>query len=89
MNSSNDYLNSHKTKETSTLKIGMFSMGYFISVFIMMAFNSYVWTFYEGELGLISIVPLWPIYMVIGNVVYTLWSMIVNPLSGRQPGAAY
>jgi GPH family glycoside/pentoside/hexuronide:cation symporter len=80
MNSLNENLNSLETKETSTLKMGMFSMGYFTSVFIMMAFNSYVWTFYEGELGLISIVPLWPIYLVIGNVVYTLWSMVVNPL---------
>ncbi len=60
----------------------MFSTGYFFNAFVIVAFNNYVWTFYEGELGLISIVALWPIYMAIANVIFTIWSMLCNPLVG-------
>ncbi|MFX1525800.1 MAG: MFS transporter, partial [Promethearchaeota archaeon] len=71
-------------KTTSIVKILLFSTGYFFSIFVMMAFNSFVWTFYEHNLGLVSIfkVSLWPIYMAIANVIYTVWSMVVGLLIG-------
>ncbi len=75
-------LNSDEVKKTSTLKMFMFSMGYFFNIFIIMAFNSFVWTFYEDNLGFVSIVSLWPIYMALANVVYTIWSMVVGLLIG-------
>ena len=75
-------LNSDEVKETSTQKMLSFSMGYFFNIFIMMAFNSFVWTFYEDNLGLGGIVSLWPIYMAMANVIYTIWSMAVGLLIG-------
>ena len=63
-------------------KMTLFSMGFFVNVFFIVAFNNYVWTYYEGELGLISIIPLWPIYMAVANVIFTIWNMINNPLVG-------
>ncbi|MHA1508477.1 MAG: MFS transporter, partial [Promethearchaeota archaeon] len=60
----------------------LFSTGYFLNTFLMIAFNSYVWTFYEGELGLIGIASLWPIYMAIANVIYVIFSMLINPVIG-------
>lgn len=82
MNLSAEIQKSDESKEVSTIKMITFSTGYFLNIFLMVAFNSYVWTFYEGELGLISIVSLWPIYMAIANLIYTLWSMVTNPLLG-------
>ncbi|MHA2007225.1 MAG: MFS transporter [Promethearchaeota archaeon] len=73
---------SEESTEVSTLKMATFSTGYFLNIFLMVVFNSFVWTFYEGELGLIGIIPLWPIYMAIANVVYTIWSMSTSPLLG-------
>jgi len=75
-------LNSDEVKETSTVKMLTFSMGYFFNIFIIMAFNSFVWTFYEDNLGFVSIVSLWPIYMAMANVIYTIWSMVVGLLIG-------
>ncbi len=75
-------LNSDGMKKASTLKMFFFSMGYFFNIFIMMAFNSFVWTFYEDNLGFVSIVSLWPIYMAMANFVYTIWSMVVGLLIG-------
>ena len=75
-------LTTNEVKETSTLKMLTFSMGYFFNIFIIMAFNSFVWTFYEDNLGLVSYVSLWPIYMAIANVIYTIWSMVVGLLIG-------
>ena len=75
-------LNSDEVKKSSTLKMFLFSMGYFFNIFIMMAFNSFVWTFYEDNLGFVSIVSLWPIYMALANVVYTVWSMVVVLIFG-------
>jgi Na+/melibiose symporter-like transporter len=72
----------NETQKSSNVKLFTFSMGYFLNIFVMVAFNSYVWTFYEVELGLISIESLWPIYMAIANILYTLWSMITNLLIG-------
>ncbi|MFW9875956.1 MAG: MFS transporter [Candidatus Thorarchaeota archaeon] len=69
-------------KDVAILKLIMFSMGYFLNIFVLVAFNSYVWTFYEVELGLISVVSLWPLYMAIANVIYTIWSIVTNPLLG-------
>jgi len=66
----------------STWKMILFSTGYFLNTYLMIAFNNYVWTFYEGELGLINIVSLWPIYMAIANTIYTIWSMLTNPFIG-------
>ena len=72
----------HSSKEASMSKMITFSFGYFLNIYLMVAFNSYVWTFYEVELGLISIVSLWPLYMAIANIIYTIWSMITNPFIG-------
>ena len=71
-----------KFKEKNIGKTILFSMGYFFNTYIIVAFNNYVWTYYEGELGLISLISLWPIYMAIANAIYTIWSMISNPLLG-------
>jgi Na+/melibiose symporter-like transporter len=78
----NPSIETQKSDNASTTKMITFSMGYFLNIFIMVAFNSYVWTFYEVELGLMGIVSLWPIYMAIANMIYTIWSMISNPLLG-------
>jgi Na+/melibiose symporter-like transporter len=71
-----------QSEEPSLIKMILFSSGYFLNIFLMVAFNNFVWQFYEGELGLIGIVALWPIYMAIANAIYTIWSMIVNPVMG-------
>ncbi|MFX1532266.1 MAG: MFS transporter, partial [Promethearchaeota archaeon] len=60
----------------------LFSAGYFFNTFLIIAFNNYVWTFYENELGLVSIISLWPIYLAITNTIFTIWSMISGPLIG-------
>jgi Na+/melibiose symporter-like transporter len=80
MKTSNNDSNQVQPVEPSLTKMVMFSTGYFLNTFLMIAFNSYVWTFYEGELGLISIAPLWPIYMAIANTIFTLWSILINPV---------
>jgi len=82
MKTSNNDVNQAQPEEPSLIKMMMFSTGYFLNTFLMIAFNNYVWTFYEGELGLISIVSLWPIYMAIANTIYTIWSMLINPVVG-------
>ena len=82
MNSSSKSQRSDGPKEASLSKMITFSFGYFLNIYVMVAFNSFVWHFYEVELDLISIDSLWPIYMVIANVIYTIWSMITNPLLG-------
>ena len=82
MKTSNNNVNQTQPEESSTIKMVMFSTGYFLNTFLMIAFNNYVWTFYEGELGLISIVPLWPIYMAIANTLYIILSMLINPVIG-------
>ncbi len=69
-------------KETSTVKTILFSLGYFFNSFFIVAFNNYVWTFYEGELGLISIIASWPLYMAFASVVFNILSMLINPLVG-------
>ena len=82
MNSSSKSQRSDKPKEASISKMITFSFGYFLNIYVMVAFNSYVWTFYEVELGLMGITSLWPLYMAIANIIYTIWSMITNPLLG-------
>jgi MFS family permease len=82
MKASNNDVNHIQTEEPSMIKMVMFSTGYFLNTFLMIAFNNYVWTFYEGELGLISIVPLWPIYMAFANTLYIILSMLINPVIG-------
>ncbi len=82
MKESKTSLNTANTKEYNLGKMLMFSMGYFLNGFMLVAFNNYVWTYYEGELGLISIVSLWPLYMFIVNVIFTIWSMLINPILG-------
>ncbi|MFX1280483.1 MAG: MFS transporter [Promethearchaeota archaeon] len=82
MNKSIEPQNIDESKGSSISKLIMFSMGYFLNIFIMMAFNTYVWTFYEVELGLIGFVSLWPLYMAIANIIFTVWTMITNPLIG-------
>ncbi len=82
MKTSNNDVNQAKSEEPSLMKMVMFSTGYFLNTFLMVAFSSYVWTFYEGELGLIGIASLWPIYLAIANAIYTIWSMLINPVIG-------
>lgn len=82
MKESKTSLNAADTKEYNLGKMLMFSMGYFLNGFMLVAFNNYVWTFYEGELGLISIISLWPLYMFLANVIFTIWSMLINPILG-------
>jgi len=60
----------------------MFSMGYFFNGFLIVAFNNFVWHYYESELGLIDIINLWPIYMAVVNVIFTIFSMISSPVVG-------
>ena len=82
MKNSDTDVNTAQPEEPSVLKMVMFSTGYFLNTFLMIAFNNYVWTFYEGELGLIGITPLWPIFMAIANAIYTIWSILINPVIG-------
>ena len=82
MKTSNTAVDHTQLEEPSLVKMVMFSTGYFLNTYLMIAFNNFVWTFYEGELGLISIVFLWPIYMAIANTIYTIWSMLINPVIG-------
>lgn len=73
---------SSELAQQNTWKMILFSTGYFLNGFLLIAFNNYVWTFYEGELGIINFISLWPIYMAIANTIYTIWSMLSNPLIG-------
>jgi len=82
MKTSNNDANPAQPEEPSLIKMVMFSTGYFLNTYLMIAFSNYVWTFYEGELGLISIVPLWPIYLAIATTIYIIWSIIINPVIG-------
>ncbi|MFX0046960.1 MAG: MFS transporter [Candidatus Hermodarchaeota archaeon] len=82
MKTLNDNTDQTLPGEPSLIKTLMFSTGYFLNTFLMIAFNNYVWTFYEGELGLISILSLWPIYMAIANTLYTIWGVLINPVVG-------
>ena len=69
-------------EDPSNLKMILFSMGYFLNGFLIVAFNNFVWHYYESELGLIDIVNLWPIYMAIANVIFTIFSMLSSPIIG-------
>lgn len=69
-------------EEPSTWKMVMFSMGYFFNGFLIVAFNNFVWHYYESELGLIDIINLWPIYMAVANVIFTIFSMLSSPIIG-------
>lgn len=82
MNSLEKDLKPSKAEDTNTKKMIMFSLGYFFNAFMIVAFNNYVWAYYEGELGLIDITTLWYIYLAIANVIFTIWSMVTNPLIG-------
>jgi Na+/melibiose symporter-like transporter len=82
MSYSNKIAEFDNTQDPSIKKMLKFSMGYFFNVYTLVAFNNYVWTFYEGELGLMSVIVLWPIYIAIANVIFTIFSMVSNPLVG-------
>ena len=71
-----------KVEDKNTKKMIMFSLGYFFNAFMIVAFNTYVWHYYEVELGLRDITALWYIYLAIANVIFTIWSMVTNPLIG-------
>ena len=73
-------LNNHE--DPSTFKMILFSMGYFFNGFLIVAFNNFVWHYYESELGMIDIISLWPIYMAIANVIFTIFSMLSSPIVG-------
>ena len=70
-------------RDPSTWKMIMFSMGYFFNGFLIVAFGSFVWHFYEIELGLKAVLDLWPLYLWIVNVIYTVFSMIINPIISK------
>jgi len=69
-------------KEPTTGKMIMFSMGYFINGFLIVAFGGFVWHYYEIELGLIGINQYWPLYLWYIYVIFTLFSMLINPIIG-------
>jgi len=69
-------------KNPKTGKMILFSTGYFLNGFLIVAFNNFVWHYYESELGIITIVPLWPIYMAVANVIFTIFSMLSGPIVG-------
>jgi len=82
LKSSEKVLKSAEIEEPTTGKMIMFSMGYFLNGFLIVAFGSFVWHYYEIELGLINIINLWPLYLWIIFVIFTLFSMITNPIIG-------
>ena len=82
MNISKGSIQPNNNEEPNTLKIIMFSMGYFFNGFLIVAFNNFVWHYYESELGLIDIISFWPIYMAVVNVIFTIFSMISSPIVG-------
>lgn len=82
MKTSEKVKKSANIEEPPTGKMIMFSMGYFLNGFLIVAFGSFVWHYYEIELGLISVINLWPLYLWIIFVVFTLFSMITNPIIG-------
>jgi len=72
----------NNNEDPSTLKMIMFSMGYFFNGFLIVAFNNFVWHYYESELGLMDITNLWPIYLAVTNVIFTIFSMVSSPVIG-------
>ncbi len=82
MNTSKRSSRQNNNEDPSTLKMIMFSMGYFFNGFLIVAFNNFVWHYYESELGLIDIISLWPIYMAVTNVIFTIFSMLSSPIMG-------
>ncbi|MFW9877789.1 MAG: MFS transporter [Candidatus Thorarchaeota archaeon] len=82
MNPTENASMSTKAEGSTTGKMIMFSMGYFLNGFLIVAFGSFVWHFYEVELGLINIISLWPLYLWIVYVIFTSFSMVSNPIIG-------
>lgn len=82
MNSRENTSKPTEIEEPTTVKMILFSMGYFLNGFLIVAFGSFVWHFYEVELGLINIIHLWPLYLWIVYVIFTLFSMVTNPFIG-------
>jgi len=82
LNSSKNISDQIKSEDPNNLKMILFSMGYFLNGFLIVAFNNFVWHYYESELGLISIESLWPIYMAVTNLIFTIFSMISSPVIG-------
>jgi len=82
LNTSKRLSQQNKNEDPNTLKMIMFSMGYFFNGFLIIAFNNFVWHFYESELGMIDVISLWPIYMAVANVIFTIFSMISSPIVG-------
>jgi Na+/melibiose symporter-like transporter len=82
LKSSNDILKTPENREPTIKKMLLFSMGYFFSGYLIVSFGSFVWHYYESELGLIGVTNLWPIFLAIINIIYTVFSMITNPIVG-------
>jgi len=82
MNTSEINIDKSTVEKISISKTILFSTGYFLNTYLLIAFNNYVWTFYEGELGFINIISSWPFYMAVANTIFTIWSMITNPFIG-------
>ncbi len=82
MNNTKTSSRTNNNEDPNTLKMMMFSMGYFFNGFLIVAFNNFVWHYYESELGLIDVISLWPIYMAVANVIFTIFSMVTSPVVG-------
>ena len=82
MKTSNNHVNQAQPEEQSLIKMMMFSTGYFLNTFLMIAFSNYAWTFYEGELGLISIYLAGSRTKHSDKDLYTIWGMLINPVVG-------
>ena len=54
MTTLNNDLKPVQPEEPSLTKMVMFSTGYFLNIFLMVAFTNFVWTFYADQLGLRS-----------------------------------
>lgn len=60
----------------STKKMIFYAFGSIISIHLIVAFDSYIFYFYEVEVGL-------PVLMVsLAVIIYTLWALISSPIIG-------
>ena len=82
MKSEENGLKTMEPEKSSIFKMISFSVGYFFATYTIIAFNNFVWTFYESELGIIGFFPLWSFYMTLANAIYTIYSIIMNPILG-------
>jgi len=76
MNANNGNSNSTEQEVASTKKMVSYAFGWVLSVHLIVAFDSYIFYFYEVEVGL-------PILLVsLAIVIFTLWTIIISPILG-------